>query len=347
VVAYCVDVERVSAAVDHEARSALPQKLFGAIALSLIALACAWTLYANLFGMHQEDALPAPAITIVTAQPAAPALAVTAVPKNAPKKQSLLVAPVFDISFIDSTRSFGLPPVAFAQTAPLKTALQAPQAPPVRVVQSIPLPTPRPAEIRNPSLHAMAQRGKVAEPAPPAEPDSLFSRFFGKSHENAPALAYASADGGVFNDGQSKSPGRLPGNDGQTAVYDISARTVYMPDGSKLEAHSGLREHLDNPRYVHLKMRGATPPHTYDLVPREALFHGVEALRMIPVGGEGEIFGRTGLLAHTYMLGPNGDSNGCVSFRDYGAFLRAYKNGQVKRLVVVASGGRAMLASNN
>ena len=39
-------------------------------------------------------------------------------------------------------------------------------------------------------------------------------------------------------------------------------------------------------------------------------------------GGEGAIHGRTGLLAHTYMLGPNGDSNGCVSFRDYDAFLR-------------------------
>jgi hypothetical protein len=344
VVAYCVDVERVSAAVDHEARSAVPQKLFGAIALTLFALACVWTLYVNLFGIHQEDALPARPITIVTAQPAAPAVAVTDVPKNAPKKRGLLVAPVFDMSFIDPTRSFGLPPVSFSQTAPLKSALQAPQAPQVRVVQSIPLPAPRPAEIRNPSLHAMAQRGNVT---PTAEPDNLFNRFFGQSRENTPALAYASADGGVFNDGHSKAPGRLPANDGQTAIYDISARTVYMPDGSKLEAHSGLREHLDDPRYVHVKMRGATPPHTYELVPRESLFHGVEALRMIPVGGEGEIFGRTGLLAHTYMLGPNGDSNGCVSFRDYGAFLRAYKNGQVKRLVVVASGGRAMLASNN
>ena len=78
-------------------------------------------------------------------------------------------------------------------------------------------------------------------------------------------------------------------------------------------------------------MHGATPPHVYDLVPREALFHGVEALRLIPVGGEGAIFGRTGLLTHTYLLGPNGDSNGCVSFKDYDAFLRAYKNGKVKR----------------
>ena len=63
-------------------------------------------------------------------------------------------------------------------------------------------------------------------------------------------------------------------------------------------------------------MRGVTPPHIYDLAPREALFHGVPALRLKPVGGEEAIYGRSGLLAHTYMLGPNGDSNGCVSFKD-------------------------------
>jgi hypothetical protein len=337
VVAYCVDVERVSD-YENESRSALPQKLFGIIALTLIALACAWTLYANLFGTHQEDALPAPAITIVTAQPSKPGI--SAVAKDAAKKRTLLTAPVFDITLIDPARSFGLPPVAFSHNGPLKAALRAP-AQPVRVV-TVPLPAPRPANAPNAMLQAMAQRGKAA-----AAPDGPFDQFFGKSRENAPALAYASADGGVFNDGQSKSPGRLPDADGQTAVYDISARTVYMPDGSRLEAHSGLREHLDDPHYVHLKMRGATPPHTYDLVPREALFHGVEALRMIPAGGEGEIFGRTGLLAHSYMLGPNGDSNGCVSFRNYDAFLRAYKQGKVRRLVVVASGGRAMLASSN
>jgi hypothetical protein len=36
------------------------------------------------------------------------------------------------------------------------------------------------------------------------------------------------------------------------------------------------------------------------------------------------------------MLGPNGDSNGCVSFRDYDAFLRAYLNHEIKRIAVVA-----------
>ena len=37
------------------------------------------------------------------------------------------------------------------------------------------------------------------------------------------------------------------------------------------------------------------------------------------------------------MLGPNGDSNGCVSFRNYNAFLNAFLDGKVSQLVVVES----------
>jgi hypothetical protein len=122
-----------------------------------------------------------------------------------------------------------------------------------------------------------------------------------------------------------------------TAIYDLTAHKVYMPDGTQLEAHSGLGDRLDDPRHVDELDRGATPPHLYDLSLREELFHGVQALRLNPVGGESRIFGRAGLLAHTYMLGPRGDSNGCVSFKDYDAFLQAYHSGKVKRLAVVAS----------
>jgi Protein of unknown function (DUF2778) len=61
----------------------------------------------------------------------------------------------------------------------------------------------------------------------------------------------------------------------------------------------------------------------------------VEALRLIPVD-ESKVFGRSGLLAHTFMLGPNGQSNGCVSFRNYNAFLRAYSRGEIRQLAVVA-----------
>ena len=112
---------------------------------------------------------------------------------------------------------------------------------------------------------------------------------------------------------------------------------VYLPDGSKLEAHSGLGSGFDDPRSAKIRMRGVTPPHLYELTLREALFHGVQALRLIPVGGEEAIYGRAGLLAHTFMLGPRGESNGCVSFRDYNAFLNAYRNHGIRRLAVVAS----------
>jgi Tlde1 domain len=132
------------------------------------------------------------------------------------------------------------------------------------------------------------------------------------------------------------------GYDRSTAVYDISAHTVYLPDGTRLEAHSGLGDRLDNPRFVSERDRGPTPPGVYELTLRESLFHGVQALRLSPVGDD-DVFGRSGLLAHPYMLGPNGDSNGCVSFKNYDTFLRAYQNGHVKRLAVVAEWVEASL----
>jgi hypothetical protein len=125
-----------------------------------------------------------------------------------------------------------------------------------------------------------------------------------------------------------------PEADGHTAIYDIVAHRVYLPNGQRLEAHSGFGDYLDDPRYVGEKDRGPTPPNVYDLSLREEPFHGVRALRLTPVGG-GNMFGRDGMLAHSYMLGPNGQSNGCVSFSDYPAFLNAVLSGDINRLVVV------------
>ena len=82
-------------------------------------------------------------------------------------------------------------------------------------------------------------------------------------------------------------------------------------------------------------MRGVTPPAVYDLKLREAPFHGVQALRLIPVDEE-KVHGRSGLLAHSLHVGPNGQSNGRASFRNYEAFLKAYLKREIKRLVVVA-----------
>lgn len=153
-----------------------------------------------------------------------------------------------------------------------------------------------------------------------------------KRSKAADMLAYAKPDspaggGGVFGNLFTK-----PGSG--VAVYDISAKTVYMPDGSRLEAHSGLGSMADQPRYANRKNAGPTPPHTYDLRLRESRFHGVEALRLTPIDGKNK-YGRDGFLAHTYLLrGRRGESSGCVVFKDYASFLAAFKKGKIKRLVV-------------
>jgi len=120
----------------------------------------------------------------------------------------------------------------------------------------------------------------------------------------------------------------------RTAIYDITSRTVYLPSGRRLEAHSGLGSHMDDPRSVSLRAKGVTPPNVYELSLRKQIFHGVRAIRLTPIG-DGKMYGRDGMLAHSYMLGPNGQSNGCVSFNDYSAFLRAFERGDVTRLIVV------------
>jgi hypothetical protein len=91
---------------------------------------------------------------------------------------------------------------------------------------------------------------------------------------------------------------------------------------------------MDDARSARHKNRGVTPPNTYNLTMREALFHGVQAIRLTPVGDR-EMYGRDGILAHTYMLGPSGQSNGCVSFRNYARFLQAYQRGEINRIVVI------------
>jgi hypothetical protein len=192
------------------------------------------------------------------------------------------------------------------------------------------------------SIRDMAQRAKAAVMSiASSEKQNMVEKLWGKQPASGGLLAYASADASVTGsiiDTRSQNPmmGGSPPYDRQTAVYDIAAKMVYLPDGTKLEAHSGLGSKMDDVRYSHVRMQGVTPPHIYELKPRETLFHGVPALRLTPLGGEEKIHGRDGLLAHTYMLGPSGQSNGCVSFKDYYAFLDAYKNKGIRRLAVLA-----------
>jgi hypothetical protein len=216
---------------------------------------------------------------------------------------------------------------------------------PAQVALNVPAPAARPQDDKpaNPSglsLRDMAERAKAAVMSITSnEKRSITEKLWGKQPSQGSLLSYASADAGTTGSiGQNQNPvlGGAPPYDRSTAVYDISAHMVYLPDGAKLEAHSGLGSKLDDPRSAPIRMHGVTPPHIYELKPRETLFHGVPALRLNPIGGEDAIYGRSGLLAHTFMLGPNGDSNGCVSFRDYNAFLNAYRNQGIKKLAVVA-----------
>ncbi|MDP1581824.1 MAG: DUF2778 domain-containing protein [Bradyrhizobium sp.] len=197
---------------------------------------------------------------------------------------------------------------------------------------AVPLPRPRPV--------AMALAPSITAPA--ARRDDR--TWLQKLSDLLPArltLASLPPNGGLSGNGPDLA---ALGYDSLTAVYDISARTVYMPNGARLEAHSGMGALMDDPRYVGERDVGPTPPNVYDLKPRERLFHGVKALRMIPQDASATL-GRDGLLTHSYLLGPNGDSNGCVSFKNYDKFLTAFQNGEVKRLVVVASLGEAASAS--
>ncbi|MBV9077279.1 MAG: DUF2778 domain-containing protein [Methylobacteriaceae bacterium] len=228
---------------------------------------------------------------------------------------------------------------------PIRPAALSPATSP-RLAEAVPLPAPRPPELRARAATAeprpAPRRSRQAAAAPTPDTRNFFERLLGlEPARPAPALSYAALDQGPLRSvaPRRESPSPFSPSAGGDAVYDISARTVTLPGGERLEAHSGLGDKMDDPRFVHVRMRGATPPGTYELTEREALFHGVRAIRLNPVGGSGAIHGRAGLLAHTYMLGPSGQSNGCVSLRDYDRFLQAFLRGEIRRLIVVAGDG--------
>lgn len=200
---------------------------------------------------------------------------------------------------------------------------------PPAAAAAVPLPRARPSEGR---LEAASRVAMPADGAAQGDQRNLLQKLSDLLPGRV-TLASLTAGDGLFRSGPDLAS---LGYDSFTAVYDISAQAVYLPNGMKLEAHSGLGSRMDKVDSIGERNVGVTPPGTYELKPREKLFHGVRALRLIPVDS-GSTLGRTGLLAHSYLLGPNGDSNGCVSIRNYERFLKAYGDGEVTRLVVVAS----------
>jgi len=262
-------------------------------------------------GVDSNAASAAPATKVAEVQPAKP----TVVARVA----EVLKSPVKAVEKITDA----------AKTKRTDASVQLASADPAEIV---PAPEAKPK--------TFADRAKAAVLSITGPHQSMVEKLWGKREPSGGLLAYASADASVTSAIAPKEQNPMLGGSApyerDTAVYDITAKTVYLPDGTKLEAHSGLGDNLDDPRSSRVRMRGVTPPHIYNLKPREALFHGVPALRLTPIGGENAIYGRDGLLAHTFMLGPNGDSNGCVSFKDYYAFLDAYRNKGIRKLAVLA-----------
>ena len=324
----------------------LPQRVFAGTALACVALSCAWLLLANLGDSAADQA--------VTSKPNPPRVAQksTKLPSLAAAYGKLaaamhghtqqMVPPLDYAALFDPRALWGAAAGTFAASTSLQANASG-NAPGygrftvklAREIVSTLKSTDRLVEkIASAALPSRSPQERLAllpaSASAPAETPTVFETLFGRP--STPTLAYASTDNSDLGDGRGAVAGRY---DRWTAVYDISAHTVYMPDGTALEAHSGRGDRIDDPNHVDEKMRGSTPPDVYDLVLRESLFHGVQAIRLVPVD-ERKVFGRSGLLAHTYMLGPNGDSFGCVSFKNYNAFLHAYLNHKIKRLVVIA-----------
>jgi type VI secretion system (T6SS) effector TldE1-like protein len=362
----------LSAPKRRNSRKSRIEGFTGSAAVAALVIGCAWTVYSNILGagIYPSVNSTAAETPVVKQQMSsivrkAPALIINHVFADLPQatasigkvESSAVPSIMFNERFAAASaesvapKANNAPQLASAsastETANFdETAKKASASASVQIALATPgLGAPpktvdaKPAKASS-SSREMTQRAKAAVMSIGHEKPSMVEKLWGKDVANGPLLAYASADAKIDITGSLKEQnpmlGGSPPYDKSTAVYVITHKTVYLPDGTQLEAHSGLGSKMDDPKYSHVRMQGVTPPHIYEMKPREALFHGVPALRLNPIGGEEKIFGRDGLLAHTYMLGGNGQSNGCVSFRDYYAFLDAYKNKGIRRLAVVA-----------
>ncbi|WP_289032603.1 tlde1 domain-containing protein [uncultured Roseibium sp.] len=211
---------------------------------------------------------------------------------------------------------------AVASLEPTDDLAEVPAESSVALLEAEPVPVPgkRPA----------APKRRIVKPRDTAAPASATLAYARDVDPRKEGDGIFSGLSKVFNSGEVRLPGRGSG----IAVYDISAAIVYMPDGTKLEAHSGIGKMLDNPRYTKVRNNGPTPPNIYNLRMRERRFHGVEAIRMLPVD-VAAMHGRDGMLTHTPLLRGRIGSHGCVAFKDYNKFLRAFKAGKVKKMIVV------------
>ncbi|MFT0858664.1 DUF2778 domain-containing protein [Ancylobacter sp. G4_0304] len=331
--------------------------LIGICGVAAVAVAAAWGAG---WGADPADtptlrpALPQPmkmAPEPFAVAPPAPVRTVMDV-RNFHSSGLIALAPnwLFDPALQEARMAAGAPTVAALPPAEDVTAdAKAPAAPVVETATTVPLPVANPlfaGRLQAPDAPdadaAVAQSAEQTRtqlalaPLPPRNPLlSVEQAATGPLPEDdAPEAAPAIPDAPPPEAARPELT--YPGPEDRFALYDIKAKKVYLPGGKKLEAHSGYGDKMDNIRHVAMKMYGPTPPNIYKLTWREKLFHGSRAVRMTPIG-KGEMYGRNGFLVHPYLLGPRGDSNGCVSIEDYDTFMTTFEQGKIDRIIVVES----------
>ena len=169
---------------------------------------------------------------------------------SAPSSELLRPALSFEDRFGAATPSMGLAVRTEAVPVPdpaRSTSPVAERAP--RLAAAVPLP--RPAPNRAPPRYRLASLGDTPLPSSAYAPPDATPRESGiglllrKLTSRDPAGSDTAP-----SDPAAKDANPLGPDPAHTAIYDISARTVYMPGGERLEAHSGLGGNMDDVRSV-------------------------------------------------------------------------------------------------
>ena len=217
-------------------------------------------------------------------------------------------------------------------------------------VTNAPVPPRRPAELRLSAIQTAPQaalRRPVAanttSAVAPAVSDnrSLIEKMFDQRpasgpQASGPALAYAVPEGGVTGIARSVISGGQSGYNRRTAIYDISAHTVYLPNGATAGGAFGSRRRDRTIRASCMKeCAGRRHQMFTSLLRANSFFMGFK--RCVSNPSARAIFSDAPDFWRILICScANGASNGCVSFKNYDAFLQAYQNGEIKHLAVVA-----------
>ncbi len=112
----------------------------------------------------------------------------------------------------------------------------------VQRVAAAPMPRPAP--------HAVAAQA-AKQPQGRIQLASASATSFPLSYAPTDSVKNSATMGSALKEMTPKaSKPRADGDRSRTAIYDITSQTVYLPNGRRLEAHSGFGDHMDDVRYV-------------------------------------------------------------------------------------------------